>query len=115
MNLETNDFFYQKTCIHKDLEKTSYSAGKTGSKRPDKYLVVRNNRCNLSQFFFQEIDKYYGILTKYFKVHVTNNLIFWVQLIETQTNQGSVYCKPKLTHVNEQTKNEHKIFWKNYV
>lgn len=52
MNLETNDFFYQKTCIHKDLEKTSYSAGKTGSKRPDKYLVVRNNTCNLSQCFF---------------------------------------------------------------
>lgn len=25
-------------------------------------------------------------INKYFKVHVTNNLIFWVQLIETQTN-----------------------------
>lgn len=54
MNLETNDFFYQKTCIHKDLEKTSYAAGKTGSKRPDKYLVVRNNTCNLSQCFFRK-------------------------------------------------------------
>lgn len=24
MNLETNDFFYQKTCIHKDLEETLF-------------------------------------------------------------------------------------------
>lgn len=53
MNLETNDFFYQKTCIHKDLERP-YSAGKTGSKGPDKYLVVRNNTCSLSQCFFRK-------------------------------------------------------------
>lgn len=47
MNLEINDFFYQKICIYKDLEKIFYFVGKIGSKRFDKYLVVRNNICNL--------------------------------------------------------------------
>lgn len=56
-------FFYQKTCIYKDLEKTSNFAERTGSKRPDKYLVVRNNTCNLSQCFFNKYTYTMALLT----------------------------------------------------
>lgn len=68
--LKASNFFYQKTCI-KDLEKTSNFVQRTGSKRPDKYLVARNNTGNISQCFFNKYTSTMAYQPNNFKQQTT--------------------------------------------